>query len=134
LDFQALLVATLRAACAVGVEQPAILDAKIGVLHRSIFEGLGADGSAFENAAAAQVLNAKRSVHPCCGRQIKSITEDEALARALANVGNEDTGRADFAAGGGGGVREPNERHAEKTEVGVDERHGFVEGIRALGA
>ena len=43
LDFQALLLATLRIACAVRVEEAAVLDAEIGVLNRSVFERLGAE-------------------------------------------------------------------------------------------
>ena len=72
-------------------------------------------------------MGAKGSVHPQSGGQKKSITENEALARALADVGNEETGRADSAARGGGGVRKPDEGYAEKTEVGVDERDGSIE-------
>src|SRR5260370_914195 len=41
LDFQALLFATLRGACSVRVAEAAVIGAKIGVLHRSIFEWLG---------------------------------------------------------------------------------------------
>src|SRR5216683_6230557 len=41
LYFEALLLATLRTACPVSVEEAAVLDAKIGVLNRSVFEGLG---------------------------------------------------------------------------------------------
>ena len=72
-------------------------------------------------------MGAQGSVHPRSGSKIKSITEDEALARALSEVGDEETGRADLAARGGGGVREPDEGHAEKTEVGVDERDSFIQ-------
>ena len=43
LDFQALLLATLRIACAVRVEEAAVLDTEIGVLNRSVFERLGAE-------------------------------------------------------------------------------------------
>src|SRR5205823_2341581 len=53
--------------------------------------------------------------------------EDEALARALADVGNEESGRADFAARGSGSIREPDEWDAEETEVGVEECDGLVE-------
>ena len=42
LDFEALLLATLRTSCAVRIE-PAVLDTKIGVLNRSVLEGLGAE-------------------------------------------------------------------------------------------
>ncbi len=72
-------------------------------------------------------MAANGSVHPRSGSQIKSITGNEALERALANIGNEEAGLAYFAAGGGGGIREPDERDAEKTEVGVDQRDGFIE-------
>ncbi len=72
-------------------------------------------------------MDAKGSVQPRSGSQIKSIAENKTLARALADIGYEDTGSADFAARGGGGVREPDERHVEKTEVGVDKRDGFIE-------
>ena len=72
-------------------------------------------------------MGAQGSVHPRNGSQIKSVTEDEALARALADVGDEETGRADLAARRGGGVREPDEGHAEKAEVGVDERDSFIQ-------
>ncbi len=43
LDFQALLLATLRSARAVRVEKAAVVDTKITVLERSVFEGLGAE-------------------------------------------------------------------------------------------
>ena len=72
-------------------------------------------------------MGAKGRVHPLRGSQIKSVTEDEALARALADVGDEESGRADFAARRSGSIREPNERDTEKTEVGVDECDGLVE-------
>jgi hypothetical protein len=42
LDFEALLLAALRTSCAVRVEEPAVLDTKIGVLNRSVLERLGA--------------------------------------------------------------------------------------------
>src|SRR5712664_3483057 len=127
LDFEALLLATLRSAYAVGVEDAAVVDTKIGVINRSVLEGLGAECSAFEKAAAAHVLAANGSVHPRIGLQVTATTENEALERALADVGNEETGLADLVAGGGGGVREPNERNAEKTKIGVDQRDGFIE-------
>jgi len=72
-------------------------------------------------------LGAKGSVHPRRGGQIKSIAEDKALARALSDIGNEETGCADLAAGGGRGVREPDEGHAEKPKVGVDERDASIQ-------
>ncbi len=43
LDFQALLFATLRGARAVRVAEATVIDAKIAVLDRSIFEWLGAE-------------------------------------------------------------------------------------------
>src|SRR6266704_2138139 len=43
LYFEALLLATLRTACPVSVEEATVLDATIGVLNRSVFEGLGAN-------------------------------------------------------------------------------------------
>src|SRR6266849_394534 len=41
-DFEALLFAPLRVAGTVGIPEPAVLDAKIGISDRSIFERLGA--------------------------------------------------------------------------------------------
>src|SRR6267143_2987189 len=126
LDFQPLLLATLRSADAVN-EDAAVVDTKIAVINRGVFEGPGAESSAFEKAAAAHVLAANDSVQPRGGREIESITENEALERALADIGNEETGLADLAAGGGGGIREPDERDAEKSKVGVDQGDGFIE-------
>ncbi len=72
-------------------------------------------------------MDAQRCIQPWGGSQIISITDNEALARALADIRDEEAGRADLAARGGGSVREPDERHAEKTEIGVDESDGFIE-------
>ncbi len=58
---------------------------------------------------------------------VKSITKNKTLSRTLADIGKEETGRADFAAHGCGGVGKPDERHAEKTEVGVNKRDGFID-------
>src|SRR5712664_2664820 len=126
LDFQPLLLATLRSADAVN-EDAAVVDTKIAVINRGVFEGPGAESSTFEKAAAAHELAANGSVQPVSGSQIKSITGNGSLERAPANVGNEEAGLAYFAAGGGGGVREPDEGHAEKTEVGVNQCHSFIE-------
>src|SRR5947207_15994824 len=84
LKFQPLLFATLRAACAVR-EKAAVLDPKIRVLHRSILKGLGAECSALEDAAAAHELRANRGVNPLIGSKINSISQNNALTRALAD-------------------------------------------------
>src|SRR6266403_791701 len=133
LDFQALMFAALRAARAVRVEEAAVVHAEIGVLDRSIFEGLGAEGSAFQVAPAAHVLEAESGVHPRSGGEIKSVTNDKTLARTLSDIGNENAGGADSAARRGGGVRKPDEGHAKKSEVGVDERNGFIEMDAGVG-
>ena len=71
-------------------------------------------------------MRANRGVHPGLGSQIKSIAKDEALARTLANIRDEESGLADSAAGRRGGIRHPNQGNAEKPEVGVDERDGLA--------
>src|SRR5260370_25799128 len=131
LDFQPLLLATLRSADAVN-EDAAVVDTKIAVINRGVFEGPGAESSTFEKAAAAHELAANGSVHPRSASQIKSITGNEALERALANIGNGEAGLAYFAAGGGGGAREPDERDAGETEGGVNQCDSLIEaGPRA---
>src|SRR5271169_3603922 len=89
LNFEALLLATLRAACSIWVEQTAVFHAKIGVLDRSIFERLGAKGPPFHVATAAHVLEAKSSVHPGSRGEIKSVTKNKTFARTLSDIGNE---------------------------------------------
>src|SRR5206468_3233263 len=84
---------------------------KIRVLNRSIFKGLGAECSALEDAAAAHELRANRGVHPRIGSQIKSITQNKALARALADIRNQKTSCPHFAARGSCGVRKPDQGH-----------------------
>src|SRR5713101_5801233 len=100
-----------------------------------MFDRLGAEGRTLEETSAAHELDAQGSVHPRSGSQVKSIADDEAFSRALADIGNEDTGSADFTPRGRGGIRKPDKRHAEKTEVGVDERDSLVEtnpGVRGI--
>src|SRR5258708_24657708 len=92
LDFQALLLATLRCACAVRVAETAVVNAKITVRDGSIFEWLSAERSTLEKTSAAHELDAQGSVHPRSGSQIKSITDNESFSRALADIGNEDAG------------------------------------------
>src|SRR6267143_5176045 len=121
LNFQPLLLAALRVARAVRVWEAAVLHAKVGVLNRSIFKRLGTERGALEDAAAAHELGANGCVHPRIGSQVESVTKNKALARALADIGNQETGCADFAACGGGRVRKPDQGHSEKAEVGVDE-------------
>src|SRR5258708_39333303 len=132
LDFQPLLLATLRSGEA-GNEDDAVVDSKIAVINRGVFEGPGAESSAFEKAAAAHVLAANGSVHPRSGSEIESISGNEALERALANIGNEEAGLAYFATGGGRRVREPDERNAEKAEVGVNQCDSFIEADPRVG-
>ena len=108
LDFNTLLLTTLRAAGAIGIEQAAVIDTEIGVGDRGIFERLGAEFAAFENAAAAHELRANRGIHPGHGSEIKGVAKDEALTRALANIRDEDSRLADFAAGGSGDVGKPD--------------------------
>jgi hypothetical protein len=123
-----LLFAALgRASAAVWVEQAAVLRAEIGVLDGSVFERLGTKTAAFEDAAAAHELSAESRVQPGRRSEIKSITKDEALERGLTDIGHEESRLPDFVARGDGGVGKPNQGHAEKPEVGVDERGGFVE-------
>src|SRR5260370_1323792 len=43
LDFQPLLLTTLWTACAIGIEQAAIVDTKVAVLDRSVLERLGSE-------------------------------------------------------------------------------------------
>ncbi len=73
LDFQALLLATLRRACAVRVAEAAVINAKIAVRHRSIFDRPGAEGCTLEETSAAHELDAQGSVHPRSGSQVKSM-------------------------------------------------------------
>src|SRR5712664_3714558 len=127
LNFHALLFAALWATGAIGIEQAAVVDAKIGIADRRVLKRLGAKFAALQNAAAAHELRANGGVHPGRGSQIKSVAQDEALARALANIRDEESGLADSAAGGSGGVGQPNQRDAEKPEVGVDERDRLAE-------
>src|SRR5437879_11843429 len=95
LNFQLLVLAALRTACAIRVGEAAVLNAKIGVLNRRVFKGLGAECSALEDATAAHELRAHRSVHPRIGSQIESVTKNKALARALADIGNQETCRSE---------------------------------------
>src|SRR6266446_2202746 len=88
LNFEPLLLATLRAARAVRVEEAAVLNSKISVLNRGVLEWLGAKCSAFEDSAAAHELRADGGVHPRIWSQVESITENEAFAGALADIGN----------------------------------------------
>src|SRR6267142_4912027 len=98
LDFEALLLAALRTACAIGIEQAAVINAKVGVLDRSIFKRFGAQCSTFQNAAPAHKLGPQRSVHPLNRSQVKGVTEDESLARALPDIGNQKPGFSDLLA------------------------------------
>src|SRR5882724_10874249 len=127
LNFHALLFAALWAAGAIGIEQAAVVDTKIGIEDRGVLKRLGTKFAALEDAAAAHELRANGGVHPGRGSQIKSFAQDEALARALANIWDEESGLADSAAGGSGGVGQPNQRDAEKPKVGVDERDSLAE-------
>src|SRR5437667_133768 len=133
LNFQPLLLASLRAARAVRVEKASFFDAKIGVLNRSVLEWFSAECSALEDAAAAHELRANRGVHPRVRSQIKSITQNKALARALADIGNQETRCPHFAARGSSRVRKPYQGHAEKTEVSVDERDGLIQANARVG-
>src|SRR5258708_15290288 len=133
LDFQPLLLATLRSADAVN-EDAAVVDNKIAVVNRGVFEGPGAESSTFEKAAAAHELAANGSVHPRSGSQIKSITGNEALERALANIGNEEAGLAYFATGGGRRVREPDEMDCGKTRDVGQKGQRFIWAVPSAGA
>src|ERR1700752_4558811 len=127
LDFEALLVATLRRAGAVGIQEAAVVDAEVGVADGSVLKGLSSKFAPLEDAPAAHELAAKSDIHPVFGSKVKGIAEDKALARTLADVGKEDSGWAYFAARRGRGVREPDKRHAEKAEVGIDDRNALIE-------
>src|SRR6266850_3871298 len=133
LNFHALLFATLGTAGAIGIEQAPVVDPKIAIGDRGVLKRLGTKFATREDAATAHELRANRGVHPRSGSQIKSVPQDEALARALANIRDKESGLADSAAGRGGGIRQPNQRDTEKTEVGVDERDGFVQADACVG-
>src|SRR6266571_4435141 len=104
---------TLEAGAAGGVEVASVVNSKISVFDRSILERPGAEGTAFQKTAPAHVLGPESCVHPRRGSQIKSITQDEAFARGLADVGDQEARLADFAARRGRGVGKPDERNAE---------------------
>src|SRR5207247_10033819 len=89
--------------------------------------------SHFENPKAAYDSISNRSVHPRIVSQIESVTKNKDLARALADIGNQETCCPHFAARGSGSVRKPDERHAEKTEVGVDERDSLIDTNARVG-
>src|SRR6266478_3442219 len=135
LDFQLLLVASLRVENAGGIGKTAIDDAVIVIPEGSVLPGFGAKVATLGRAATAEVLSAEGSVHPRQWRPVKSVAEDEAFAIAIAWLGNEESGLTDLGAGGRGSVGEPDERNAEQAEVGADQGDVFVEadaGVRRI--
>src|SRR5882672_7381990 len=102
-------------------------DAEIFVADRSVFPGRGAELGSLRRAAPAEVLSAKRGVHPTCGGPVKFITEDEALAGAVPSDGDKEAGLPDLGSGRRSGIRHPDERNTEQAEVGVDDSHGLAD-------
>src|SRR6266436_975322 len=122
-----LLVAALRMANAGLVQEAAVDDAEISVFDGSIFEWPGAKFTAFFGTAAAEVLCADGGVEPGSRRPIVGVAKDETFPRAVAWLRNQETGLADFASRGCGGVRKPNEWDAEEAKIRVDERDGLIQ-------
>src|SRR6266851_441189 len=127
LHFELLLVAALWMANARVVREAAIDHAEIGVFDGGIFEWPGAKFTAFFGTPAAEVLYAGGGVEPGSRRPIVGVAKDETFPRAIAWLRNQETGLADFASRGCGGVRKPNERDAEEAKIRVDERDGLIQ-------
>ncbi len=105
MQFEALLVAALGLANAGSVAKAAVDDAEIVVVERGVFERSGADFGALGPAATAHELGAESGVHPGDGGPVEGVAENEPLAGAVADIGDEKTGLAKARASGSGGVR-----------------------------
>jgi len=72
-------------------------------------------------------LSAEGGVHPGIGSPVKGVAEDKTFDGTVANVGNQKTGLANLGSRRSRGVREPDERDAEKAKVGADQSDLVVE-------
>lgn len=91
-----------------GLLNAAIDHTVIGVLDGSVFERTSAEFGAFGGSALREVLGAQSGVQPGLGREIKGVAKDKAFGVGLTDYGEEDSGLANFFAGGSGGVGQPD--------------------------
>ena len=125
LDLDALLLPTLGYAHK-AVREATVVHAKIGVLNGSVLPRLGAELAALQESTAAHKLEPESGVHPGLRREIESVSNNQALAGALADVGDKDAALTNFCSRWSSGVWEPDERNMKKPEVSIDEGGGLA--------
>ena len=71
-------------------------------------KGRARNSARSEGSALREVLGAQSGVQRRAGREIKGVAKDKAFGVGLTDYGEEDSGLANFFAGGSGGVGQPD--------------------------
>src|SRR5215469_10018447 len=73
-----------------------VFHAEVGVTDDGVLEGTRAKHGALRRPTQAEVLETGRGVHPRVRRPVKSVADDEALAVAIPDHGNQESGLTDM--------------------------------------